>query len=64
MTFNIPLPGHKDAIKNGCTCSALENHNGKGTGVGYESGNLEYIIDSKCPLHGIIKPLSDIDASH
>lgn len=43
-------PGSSEAIEKGCTCSAKDNRYGRGHS--YVGGVPEFLIDSKCPLHG------------
>lgn len=48
-TFS-PKPGSNDALEQGCTCPILGNMHGKG--VKDKEGNIGYIVDIHCPLHG------------
>lgn len=48
MKNNLPNPGSKEAIKQGCICPTLDNYQGKG----YMGMEGIFIINGKCPLHG------------
>ena len=45
-------PGSNDAIKNGCTCPALDNGHGNGCGRRDENGDPLFWINGNCPIHG------------
>jgi len=45
-------PGHPDAVRDGCTCPRMDNHNGAGSGYRDEAGNPVFWFDFECPLHG------------
>lgn len=42
-------PGSPQAVSDGCSCSQIDNHHGKG--VPYPSGPAWW-VDENCPLHG------------
>lgn len=45
MKNNLPNPGSKEAIKQGCICPTLDNSQGKG----YMGMEGIFIINGKCP---------------
>lgn len=46
----IPSPGSKEAIAQGCCCPVLDNAHGKGI---MWNGKPAFWITEDCPLHGI-----------
>ncbi len=44
-------PGSNSAVSLGCSCSQAGNNFGVGC---TENGRYIFLVDSKCPLHGII----------
>lgn len=45
-------PGGPQAIKDGCLCPVMDNHNGEGCGYQQDDGSPLYWVTSACPLHG------------
>jgi hypothetical protein len=47
-------PGSVKAVKEGCTCSIEQNWHGSGYlgGLCKDDGEILYIIDICCPIHG------------
>lgn len=50
MTKETPNPGSPEAVKQGCLCPVMDNHNGRGFFMG-EIGPL-FWMSRECPLHG------------
>ena len=44
---DIPNPGSKEAIRQGCVCPILDNAHGQGIKNG-----TQFWINSECPIHG------------
>jgi hypothetical protein len=44
-------PGSPEAIAKGCTCNPIMNRGGQGTLS--ESGQLAFMPNNDCPLHGL-----------
>lgn len=55
MTPEEPSPGSPEAVKKGCLCPVLDNHNGKG----YKGIEGIYIYNGSCPLHAV--PYEDVE---
>ena len=57
--MNTPNPGSDEAIALGCTCPVMDNGHGKGYmgGVKDEDGNVVFVMNCDCPLHGAAKQL-------
>jgi len=51
---NLPNPGTKFAKVMGCTCSEAENKMGYGHYHNTLTGDIEFILDEKCPVHGFL----------
>lgn len=49
----IPNPGSAAAIKKGCTCPIMDNHNGKG--FPYGDVKQAFWISGDCKLHTLPK---------
>lgn len=49
-----PAPGSHEAYAQGCRCPILDNSHGKGLygGVKGKDGQVVYVINFECPLHG------------
>lgn len=47
---DVPNPGTKEAIDQGCTCPVEDNHHGKGVDGG--DGERHFWYNADCPLHG------------
>ena len=52
--MKTPNPGSDEAIAQGCTCPVMDNGHGKGYmgGVKDEDGNVVFVMNCDCPLHG------------
>ena len=48
---NPPNPGSPEAVKQGCTCPIMDNHNGIGMGYIDDEGNPSFYINGNCKLH-------------
>ena len=50
-----PQPGSNAAIDAGCTCPVMDNGHGRGYmgGLKDADGNVMFVMDEACPLHGI-----------
>lgn len=51
----IPNPGSKEAVSQGCRCPRVDNHYGRGYMGGIKDGNgmTLYAIHEGCKLHGV-----------
>ncbi len=54
MTDHTPNPGSPAAVKAGCTCPVMDNGHGRGYmgGARDKDGNVMFVMNSTCPLHG------------
>ncbi len=50
--MNVPTPGSKEAIKQGCICDKIGNKDGKGFVLG--DNPPIFFKEPLCPLHGAI----------
>ena len=50
----IPSPGSDAALDQGCICPVLDNAHGLGYmgGVKDPDGNVMFVMNATCPLHG------------
>ena len=54
---DLPKPGSKEAIEQGCTCPVLDNAHGKGIGgMGEQFG---WWINEDCPIHNTKKTFEE-----
>lgn len=49
MRDDVPAPGSKEAVDNGCTCAIMDNCYGKG--IGGDGARWGWWITQGCPLH-------------
>ena len=47
----VPNPGSKDALSQGCKCPVLDNCRGRGAFVSTD-GKPQFWVNDDCPLHG------------
>lgn len=53
-TADIPNPGSGEAIKLGCKCPVIDNHNGLGYGGGLRFGDDSrptFVVSQRCKIH-------------
>lgn len=51
-----PTPGSPEAVAQGCTCPAIDNHHGEGFLVDHVRC---FVIDCGCPLHGTAQKVTE-----
>ena len=57
-------PGSRAAIALGCKCPVIDNGHGKGYmgGAIGKDGNVQFVVNETCVLHGFPSVISDIPA--
>lgn len=50
ITNNLPNPGSKEAINQGCTCPVIDNCYGKG--IGQNGEKFGWYMSADCSIHG------------
>ena len=49
-----PNPGSQEAVSQGCKCPRMDNAHGRGYMGGFkdDDGNIVFVINHNCPIHG------------
>jgi hypothetical protein len=56
MKTETPTPGSDAALKLGCTCGSMDNRRGRGCYLCPTTGEMLFIINATCPVHGLASP--------
>lgn len=66
MMSSVPTPGSRDAGSMGCTCPIIDNGHGHGYmgGLKDKDGNVVFVTQADCPLHGLPELMPDFIANN